>query len=155
MTALLRRFVVKAFHALRDVWLVFGVCVALLFLAESCYWFQDSARHSLRSATSGGGAKAARAIANPATSQPWFPEFAREFGECSTLAWRPYVYFRRADAYRGRYVNVDSQRHRVTPQPATPVARVFFFGGSTMWGSFLRDDHTIAAEAARRLQSFP
>src|SRR5439155_17899889 len=28
-----------------------------------------------------------------------------------------------------------------------------FFGGSTMWGTSQRDDHTIAAEAAHRLQA--
>jgi hypothetical protein len=34
-----------------------------------------------------------------------------------------------------------------------PALRVFFFGGSTMWGTAQRDDHTIAAEASRRLQT--
>jgi hypothetical protein len=44
----------------------------------------------------------------------------------------------------------------MTPQPTTPAipaAKVFFFGGSTMWGVGQRDDHTIPAEAARRLQT--
>ena len=36
-------------------------------------------------------------------------------------SWRQYVYFRRAKAYHGRYINVDSLRHRVTPQPSTPA----------------------------------
>ena len=88
--------------------------------------------------------------------EPWFPEFLREFVESGTQAWRPYVYFRRARAYHGKYVNIDSNQHRVTPQPrtpGTPIGRVFFFGGSTMWGSFQRDDHTIAAETSRRLQT--
>ena len=154
-SASFRTVAVKAFSVLRDFWLIVGVCVALLFFAESCYWLQDSARGPIRAALSRGGASRPR-IPHPVASEPWYPQFAKEFAESGGLAWRPYVYFRRSGAYHGRYVNVDSQRHRVTPQPSTPgkpAARVFFFGGSTMWGSFLRDEHTIPAEASKRLQT--
>jgi lysophospholipase L1-like esterase len=128
----------------------------MFVLAESCYRMQGAARDAIGRIGSGGRTKAANAPVHPVGSQPWYPEYAKEFAASESPAWRQYVYFRRAKAYRGRYINVDSLRHRVTPQPsapAVPAARVFFFGGSTLWGSFLRDDHTIPAEASRRLQA--
>jgi lysophospholipase L1-like esterase len=66
------------------------------------------------------------------------------------------VYFGRKPSFDGRYVSLDSNGYRVTPQPTTPAvpaARVLFLGGSTMWGDFQRDSGTIAAVTARRLQT--
>jgi lysophospholipase L1-like esterase len=136
--------------------LIVGMTLAVFVLAESCYRVQSTARDAIARIGSGGGDKAAAVPVHPVGSQPWYPEYAKEFAASEGSAWRQYVYFRRASAYHGRYINIDSLRHRVTPQPSTPAvpaARVFFFGGSTLWGSFLRDDHTIPAEASRRLQA--
>jgi lysophospholipase L1-like esterase len=53
-------------------------------------------------------------------------------------------------------INVDSAGHRRTVEtavaPGTPdTVRLFFFGGSTMWGTNLRDKATIASVAAQQL----
>jgi len=151
-----RRVVIGIGQAIRTTWLIIGITIAMFVLAESCYRMQGAARESLARAGNGGSGKAKGAPVHPVGSQPWYPAYAEEFAASEGQSWRQYVYFRRAQAYRGRYVNIDSLRHRVTPQPSTPAipaARVFFFGGSTLWGSFLRDDHTIPAEASRRLQA--
>jgi hypothetical protein len=92
---------------------------------------------------------------DPQLLQPWFRGYFAENIASRATHWQPFVIFRRNGPYHGRYVNIDSLGRRVTPQPsspATPSARVFFLGGSTMWGTSQRDDHTIAAEASRRLQ---
>lgn len=158
MTFPARRVAIGVGQALRTTWLIIGISIALFVLAESCYRLQGSAREAIGRVGSGKGrrANAATAPVHPVGSQPWYPAYAEEFAASETPSWRQYVYFRRARAYHGRYINIDSLRHRVTPQPSTPAvpaARVFFFGGSTLWGSFLRDDHTIPAEASRRLQT--
>src|SRR6185295_3816027 len=60
----------------------------------------------------------------------------------------------RRKPFHGTYINVDSAGIRITPQrpiSGVPVARVFMFGGSTMWGWLQRYDKTIPAEVARRL----
>lgn len=68
----------------------------------------------------------------------------------SGIRWQPYVYWRSLP-FEGRYVNVtaDGLRHTVSPSregignsEAKPV-RIFMFGGSTLWGSGVRDAYTI------------
>lgn len=86
----------------------------------------------------------------------WYRDYAREFDATRPQRWQSYVYFARLPSYHGRYINLDSLGHRVTPQPtapSTPIAKVYLFGGSTMWGSSQREDFTTAAELSRRLQA--
>jgi hypothetical protein len=120
--------------------------LALLFCAELLY----RGVNGLRSVMAGAGSEAP---VNPLDSTSWYGEYAREAEAAQDLVWKPYVYFRREPSFQGRYITIDSLGRRVTPQPAPaqPAARVFMFGGSTMWGWFQRDDHTIPAETARRL----
>jgi hypothetical protein len=145
----LRRMLVGGWRFVQAFWMIIGVSLAMLLIAESCYRAASAAGGRTR------GSSATPAPRGPFAGASWYREFSREFDATRALHWQPYVYFRRSPSYHGRYVNVDSLGRRVTPQPAVPAvprARVFFFGGSTMWGSFQRDDHTIPAEAARRLQ---
>ena len=66
--------------------------------------------------------------------------------------WHPYVYWRRP-AYDTPTVHVSKEGIRRTVQPYGPDAktRIFLFGGSTMWGTGVRDEHTIASLFAQRL----
>jgi lysophospholipase L1-like esterase len=157
MSVFIRTLAIKGWQFIRGFWMIVGMSLAIFILAESCDRAQDTIRTAVaRASRSPTASLAGAAPVHPVAAEPWYPAFAREFEESSAQGWRPYVYFRRAKAYHGQYVNIDSNRHRVTPQPrmpATPARRVFFFGGSTLWGSFQRDDHTIVAEAARRLQT--
>ncbi|WP_426574213.1 hypothetical protein [Aquihabitans sp. McL0605] len=49
---------------------------------------------------------------------------------------------------RSRYLNITGGR-RASLEPADPNLTVWYFGGSTMFGSSQRDDHTIPSEIAR------
>jgi lysophospholipase L1-like esterase len=84
--------------------------------------------------------------------EPW----VKALGDEISALWRaksydPFLGWTMPD-FRGRYVHVEDgvRRTAVPPPPATadPVD-VFFFGGSTMFGSYQREDHTIPAEFAR------
>ena len=143
---LIRRIVIRSWHVARAACLVAGMAIGLLFAAEVILRGQ----RALRRAISGRN----EAPANPEASKPWYAQYAREAEASQALTWKPYVYFRRKPNFRGEYINIDSAGNRVTPQrliQGVPAAELFFFGGSTMWGWFQRDDHTIPAEAARRL----
>lgn len=48
---------------------------------------------------------------------------------------------------RGTYLNI-RDGHRVSYQPSDPALTVWYFGGSTMYGSSQRDDHTIPSVIA-------
>jgi lysophospholipase L1-like esterase len=51
--------------------------------------------------------------------------------------------------FDGRYIHVDDAGRRLTVQPSDMDGpTVFMFGGSTMWGTGSRDDHTIPSQLA-------
>jgi lysophospholipase L1-like esterase len=143
-----RRIFTKGIEAIHVGWIIVGITLLTLLLLEVGVRVRQYA--------------AVRRSAGPVTfaagdphAESWFADFQREFEATRVLRWRPYVYYRRAPSPPGRYITIDSLGHRRTPQPtqpATPVARVFLYGGSTMWGEPQREDRTIAAEIARRLQ---
>lgn len=136
-------------HWLRDGWLIIGSTMLLLIGLEVCYRGQSALRHAVSSPRAPGGIKAPNDSA-------WFQAYIREYDRTFRLQWKPYVYFRRPP-FTGEYITVDSAGHRRTlpgPRHDADTVHVFFFGGSTMWGSYLRDDATIASVTAKRLESW-
>jgi lysophospholipase L1-like esterase len=84
----------------------------------------------------------------------WLKEFVDEFCRSYHAHWTSYVYYRR-DPFVGKHITVDSNGIRSTVQPdvrapaGTRPARIFLFGGSTMWGTGSRDGGTIPSALAR------
>ncbi len=137
--------------ALRTFWLMMGICLMLVVFAEAGYRAQRSVGEIIAARRSG-----ASAVIDPRTRTDWYDDYMVDFNATRAARWKPYVYFSRYPSYSGKYINIDSAGRRITPQPtmpAVPAARVFFFGGSTMWGTSQRDTKTIPAEASRRLQT--
>ena len=69
------------------------------------------------------------------------------------LRWQPYTYWVMEEK-TGPYINVEANGLRRTKSftaPTTDAPRIFFFGGSTMWGEGARDEYTIPSQVARRL----
>jgi len=146
------RLVRQLFESLRTVWLVLGVTLAFLFVLELCVRVTHYVAERQRARRL---AAVPASLRDPQELEPWFADFTREYDATRPQRWKSYVYFGRKPSFKGRYVNIDADGHRVTPQPsspAEPAARVFFMGGSTMWGTEQRDSATIAAVAAQRLQ---
>ena len=83
--------------------------------------------------------------------QPWrrlLPEVTTAFGQ---RRYDPYLGWRVLDA-QSRYVNVrHGIRRSYEPAAATGAdpLKVFFMGGSALFGAFQRDEHTIPSEFAR------
>ena len=83
----------------------------------------------------------------------WARDYWREFAASNRMRWEPYTYWRRRP-FGGRYVQVDSAGLRVSWKPpvdSLPAFRIWFFGGSALWGTGARDAHTIPSEVARLL----
>ncbi|HEV3141260.1 MAG TPA: SGNH/GDSL hydrolase family protein [Vicinamibacterales bacterium] len=85
----------------------------------------------------------------------WTAPYYREFMESGDVDWRPYVYWRRRP-YAGTYINIDQEGIRRTWSAADGGGsgrrpRIFVMGGSTVWGTGARDDHTIPSQLARSL----
>src|SRR5262249_54822602 len=87
-------------------------------------------------------------------SVPWSRELLTEHVAASRVEWHSYVYWRRRP-FEGRWIHVDANGIRRSWNAAEPAAerrkRVFFFGGSTMYGSGARDDYTIPSCVAKAL----
>jgi lysophospholipase L1-like esterase len=134
-------------QGLRDGWLMVGVTLLFLVGLEVAYRAQSGVRHALTSARGPGP------VRGPYADSAWYPAYLKEYDATFAMHWKPFVYFRRP-AFAGQFINVDSVGHRPTVHPTPPAGdtiRVFFFGGSTMWGSYLRDGATIPSVASQRL----
>jgi hypothetical protein len=57
------------------------------------------------------------------------------------------------DDFRGRYFNVRDGYRVTTDAPPNPVRRVLLFGGSTLFGQEVPDEHTIASYLQRMLNA--
>jgi lysophospholipase L1-like esterase len=151
MRDFVRQAAIGTWRFLRSAWMIVGMSVAIFLLIESCFRIHESVYERFSGVRPG-----APPADDPQRKEPWFGAYTREYDETRPQQWKSYLYWGRLPSFHSRYVNIDSAGHRVTPQPSTPakpLARVFFFGGSTMWGTAQRDDHTIPAEASRRLQA--
>ncbi len=96
-----------------------------------------------------------RAEADGHPDRAWADAYYREFRDSNRMHWQPYVYWRRP-AFEGEHIRVDGGGHRRTYVPAglpADTARVFVFGGSTVWGTGADDEETIPSWLARRLES--
>jgi lysophospholipase L1-like esterase len=83
--------------------------------------------------------------------EAWVPEFYREFEESNGRRYAGFVIWRRLD-YAGKHINIESgirQSYQSTALSGRRPLEVFFFGGSTMWGTGNRDLHTIPSAFAR------
>ncbi len=137
---------------IRDAWLIAGATVLLILILESAYRVQGMVRAALASRPA-----ASMAPARPFEATDWAANYWIGHAKAEVLEWAPYVY-RRNPTFEAPHHAVDVHGHRITPLPgpASPggrTVRVFFMGGSTMFGWFQRADYTIPAEAARRLQT--
>jgi lysophospholipase L1-like esterase len=135
----------------RDLWVIAGITLLAVFLIDGI----------LRNVLPGGTAepqidptarRSAKRHADVYAGSDWSGEYYREFSASRSTRWEPYGYWRRAP-FSGRHINVDDEGLRRTWNPAilSDAAQVWVFGGSTVWGTGVRDDHTIPSELSRLL----
>ena len=84
--------------------------------------------------------------------KPWAPELFREQHDM-TMSFAEYTGWRTGE-YHGRYMNIDADGTRRTVQSSRPAGafpELYMFGGSTMWGAYVRDSATIPSMIASAL----
>lgn len=76
-------------------------------------------------------------------NQNWSDQYWQEFGSINR-SYQPHTIWRRSE-FRGRYINVNKNGLRATPQSDCASAKrtVFMFGGSAMWGEGAPDTETV------------
>jgi lysophospholipase L1-like esterase len=140
----------------RDAWLMLGITLLMFCVLEG----GSSLASSIRRWYSGAGRPTLdhRFSADTYFGDSWVRDYYAEFQRAVAIRWSSYVYWRRVP-FRGKYINVDNSGLRVTAPVASrtddqraPI-KVFMFGGSTMWGTGVRDPFTIPSILARDLQA--
>ncbi|MEZ5322018.1 MAG: SGNH/GDSL hydrolase family protein [Microthrixaceae bacterium] len=81
-------------------------------------------------------------------SEPWFTDYLPELERAMANGHADLSFGTRLGTSRGRYVNV-VDGIRVGYTPTNPTLTVWYFGGSTMFGTGQRDGHTIPSVVAR------
>lgn len=132
---------------LRDVWVAVGLTLVLLAMGEVAARVVQKARARTWADP--------RARADSYPAEPWVKEFFDETRRSSRVRWEPYAYWRRTP-FAGRYINIDERGLRRTWNPPATGSgarrpRIFVFGASEVWGSGVRDDHTLPSELSRSL----
>jgi lysophospholipase L1-like esterase len=139
----------RLLHGLRELWVALGITLAVLVVVEG-------AAHLVLMFRSGRAGEAGmRPDSYPA--EPWVKELRAETGLSSRMRWEPFAYWRRRP-FAGKHINVDERGLRRTWSPAKHPGspsrpRIFFLGASEVWGSGVRDDHTLPSELARYLDA--
>jgi lysophospholipase L1-like esterase len=126
------------FKFIKDAWLIAGITFFILLLIEIGFtiYFLFNPQNDKQP------------IADSYQGADWLEEYNKEFDACSTENWHSYVYWRRKP-YTGKYININEKGLRKTIYiiddvlKEKPIKRIFMFGGSTMWGSGVRDEFTI------------
>jgi len=128
----------------RDLWLMLGIAALALAALE--------APGQLALAIAARNTLDPRWRADAYAGAAWAPELFREHAACERVVYEPFTGWRR-EPFDGRWIHVDaSGLRRTLPEPtAKKPLEVWFFGGSTMWGTGARDEHTIPSAVARRL----
>lgn len=139
----------RAGRVVRDAWLICGIALLLILALEAGFRTARAIKEARESSTTG--------PPNPFMALPWAADYLAGHDKEGEVRWAPYVYLRNP-TFQTTHLTVDVDGHRVTPTPpgrpaASRTVRIFFMGGSTTFGWFQRDAHTIPAEAARRVQS--
>ena len=138
--------------ALRDLWLMVGVTLALFLGLEGLYRVQSAVRGTGRVSAR----PAVDSTLHPYANEAWWGPFQGHDGlRVRNNRFDPYRAFW-GTAASSKYVNVDSAGRRITPQQlasgGSTVRQLFMLGGSTMWGYTARDSFTVPALVARGLE---
>ena len=136
----------RFFKNLGSIWLIIGVTLLLLILIEiffKVYYIFDTNEDS-------------RLQADCYQNVEWANEYYLEFNKCNVEEWEPYVYWRRKP-FSGEFINVDPNQRRKTVYEKSdlvktePLIKIFMLGGSTLWGTGVRDEFTIPSLVGKNL----
>ncbi len=137
------------FKRLGEAWAIAGITLLFFVLIELCFivyfWFHKN--------------EDSRIQADCYENAEWVYDYYDEFSACNSSVWEPYVYWKRKP-FKGEYINVSDEGLRKAQVKSSsfasnqPKNKLFFFGGSTMWGSGVRDEFTIPVIVGNSLSAY-
>lgn len=131
---------------LADTWIIIGIAVVLFILIEIFF----------RIYLSFSPLTDPRTGADCYGDADWVAAYYLEFESCNQTRWQPFSYWR-VKPFEGEFINVDERGLRKTVTKSHPLSKkdtgidIFFFGGSTIWGTGVRDAYTIPSLSGNEL----
>ncbi|MBP1299796.1 SGNH/GDSL hydrolase family protein [Bradyrhizobium elkanii] len=150
-TSAARKRVIRLATLLNEIWVILGVVLLLMTILEVFLtsYYEIADKRQIQSAV--------RAAANSGVyaNADLAERYLKELIDAVERPWAPYTQSRQA-GYTGKFVNVSDGNRRTWNSKAisddkSAKLRVFFFGGSTLWGAGSRDDFTIPSLVAKKL----
>lgn len=130
----------------RDFFLITGIMVFLFVMGHFAIGGARYIKHTLQ------GIKTGEDLASSLKQSPVFANYQGydQYFDDANLASKmqvaPYYHWRRAP-YNGNVIKIDENAIRRTIKaPLANAKKVFLFGGSTMWGTGVPDQYTIASQ---------
>ncbi|MCA6111269.1 SGNH/GDSL hydrolase family protein [Bradyrhizobium cenepequi] len=151
-TSAARKRVIRLTALLTRIWVILGVVLLLMIVLEISLtsYYQRADKKEIQSAVK---AASSGAYANADLAEEYFKELI-DAGD-RRLPWAPYTQSREPN-YTGKFINVNEGTRRTWNSEAinddkSTRLKIFFFGGSTLWGVGSRDDFTIPSLVAKML----
>lgn len=137
----------------RDVFLVLGITVFLIFIGHYLIGAARFVKHSIKGINTGITLQEELRKEPIFSSYQDYDKYFEEAGKSATLQVLPYYHWRR-EPYFGDVIQVDNEgKRRTIKNPAPNAKKVFMFGGSTMWGTGTPDRYTIPSQLQALLGS--
>ncbi len=143
----------KIISFFRGLWMVIGITLLAIILLEILLWAAFSLRDLSRRPSAEN--EFWKTQADTYQNAAWVKQYWDEFKASDLGRWEPYVYWRRK-VFKGEYITIGEDGLRATPPLPTVMdekkpVRIFVFGGSTVWGTGVRDGFTIPAILSKEL----
>lgn len=143
----MKRFFRGIFNKIRYVWSIASITLLLLICIEI---LSSLILAVVLTIENSGYDRRVNANAYIEQDKLWLEDYYKEFHQ-QHISWEPYVYWRYTP-YKGHYINIDEKGLRRTWNTGiSRRKRIFVFGGSTVWGTGVRDDFTIPSFISRIL----
>jgi len=89
-------------------------------------------------------------------NQIWAEQYWKELHELAPqMQYYPYLGFRNKPNFHSKYINLNDDSIRKTWNPSDSndekAVKMFFFGGSTVWGYGARDEYTVPSYLSKKL----
>ncbi|WFU40233.1 SGNH/GDSL hydrolase family protein [Bradyrhizobium sp. CB82] len=150
-TSAAKKRVVRLAALLNGIWVILGVALLLMTTLEVSLtsYYERVDKKEIQSALKAAANSGAYANADLAEG------YLKELVDAVHKPWAAYTQSRQAD-YTGKFVNVNDgirstwNSEAINNDKSTKL-KIFFFGGSTLWGGGSSDDFTIPSLVAKKL----
>ncbi|MEW5819051.1 MAG: SGNH/GDSL hydrolase family protein [Cyanobacteriota bacterium] len=138
-------FLSKLIAVLRYIWIIIGITLLIFLILDFISGLLMNKIDSVNLQAKCD--EEAKAFNKP----EWYENYFFENEKAMKIRWSPYIYWRR-ESFEGKNININQKGLRQTwnkDKGDSAPKKIFVFGGSTTWGTGVRDNYTIPSQLSR------